>query len=73
MISGAGDWLSVAYCWKLDNISLLLDDFQNTAARRYGLAQSPSTFLVGADGRILQRWDGLALPFQLGASRSELR
>jgi hypothetical protein len=68
LASGAGDWLNMAYSWQLDGIPLLVDDSQNPAARRYGSAQTPATFLIGADGCILQRWDSLALPFQLAAS-----
>jgi peroxiredoxin len=37
-------------------------------AQQYGAGRLPVTFLISADGRILQRWDGLALPSQLAAS-----
>jgi hypothetical protein len=65
-------WLNAVYSWNLGGIPLLLDDARSTAARQYGLAQTPATFLISADGLILKRWDGLALPAQLSASLMSL-
>jgi hypothetical protein len=66
-----GDLLNMTYNWRLDALPLLVDDTAGSVARLYGIGQAPATLLIGADGRILQRWDTLALPFQLGASLSK--
>jgi peroxiredoxin len=64
----SGDLLNTSYNWKLDGAPLLVDDSTGSVARSYQVSQAPATLLIGADGRILQRWDTLAASFQLAAS-----
>lgn len=52
--------LNASYDWHL-KIPMLLDH-DGQLARQLQVSQLPTTFLVAADGRILQRWQGLTRP-----------
>ena len=43
-------------------------DATGVAARAYGVRAAPQTILIGADGRIVQRWFGAPTPAQLDAA-----
>jgi peroxiredoxin len=57
--------LNFSYDWALDAIPLLVDSDEAEAARAYGVGQLPTTFLIGPDGLVVQRWDGYASAAQL--------
>ena len=43
----------------------LLDDPDGTIAQDYGVTRVPTTFLIGQNSQVDQRWDGLAPSSQL--------
>ncbi|HUV13045.1 MAG TPA: redoxin domain-containing protein [Acidobacteriota bacterium] len=59
------------YDWELDNIPLLRDAAKGSVAHRYGVRQLPTTFLVGEDGFMADRWDSLATTAQLAMALHE--
>lgn len=59
------DLVNFTFDWELDSIPLLLDQPEDSAANRYGVRDLPTTFLVGAEGFLADRWDGLATTAQL--------
>jgi hypothetical protein len=61
---GGTDLLNYTYDWQLETIPVLADPGGKITSQ-YGVTSLPTTFLVGADGTILQRWDGLASASQL--------
>lgn len=69
LVSGAepdqDSLINYAYDQHLDSIPLLLDP-GGEAAYAYGVSALPTTFLIGADGAIRQRWDGFAASSDLG-------
>jgi hypothetical protein len=71
-LAGAGrpsrnDLVNYTYDWNLDSaIAVLRDD--GTLARRFGVEQAPTTFLVGPDGVVHERWDGFVPAARLDLS-----
>jgi len=56
--------LNTIYDWNMQSLPLLRDAGARVA-HRYGARRAPATFLIAPDGRVLRRWDGLALAQQL--------
>jgi peroxiredoxin len=56
--------INYTYNWRLDTIPVLIDP-DGITARLYGISDTPTTFLIGIDGIIQQRWDGSATAPQL--------
>jgi peroxiredoxin len=55
--------LNVTYDWNL-NVPLI-EDSDGTVARLFGVTAPPTIVIVGAQGRIVQRWVGLVPPAEL--------
>jgi len=71
-LAGAGrpsrnDLVNYTYDWNLDSVVAVLRD-DGTFARRFGVEQAPTTFLIGPDGVVLLRWDGFVPAAQLDLS-----
>jgi peroxiredoxin len=58
--------INATYDWQLQ-IPLLEDD-ANRIARALDVTEAPTTFLITADGRIAQRWDGPPPPGALAVA-----
>ncbi len=50
--------VNTTFDWRLTSIPLLMDRGSDTIARQYGVDQAPTTFLIGRNGRLVQRWNG---------------
>lgn len=62
--------VNASYDWQI-KFPLLLD--QNARlARKLKIEEIPTTFLISANGKILQRWDGLTRPAVLAISIEKL-
>lgn len=64
---GEDQLINFTYDWQLDHV-VVLDDPNSAVANAYAVTSTPTTFLIGADGTIQQRWDGLASASQLALS-----
>jgi hypothetical protein len=71
-LAGAGrpsrnDLVNYTYDWNLDPaIAILTDD--GARARRFAVDEAPTTFLIGPDGVVRERWNGFVPPAQLDLS-----
>jgi AhpC/TSA family len=64
---GRDDLVNYTYDWNLDPaIAVLADD--GTHARRFAVDEAPTTFLIGPDGVVRERWNGFVPPAQLDLS-----
>ena len=70
--SARDDLLNMAYNWQIQDLPVLMEILPLLAAGNDPLTRFPTTFLLAADGRILQRWDGLATTAQLSFAVQEL-
>lgn len=59
--------INFTYDWQLDYVPVL-DDPESMTAKSYTVMSTPTTFLIGADQIIEQRWDGFASASQLALS-----
>src|SRR5258707_4680057 len=58
------DLINFTYDWRLDSIPVLVDE-KGQVADLFGVSSVPTTFLIGSDGLIQQRWDGIAASAQI--------
>jgi hypothetical protein len=63
-LAGAGrpsrnDLVNYTYDWSLDPAVALLPD-DGAYSRRFAVERAPTTFLIGPDGVVRERWDGFA-------------
>jgi hypothetical protein len=63
--------LNALYDWRLESIGIALDD-GSTLARLYGVQRAPTTFLIGADKRVVQRWEGFVPAADLAFALNDL-
>jgi hypothetical protein len=68
-LAGAGkpsrnDLVNYTYDWNLDPAIAVLGD-DGTRARRFAVEEAPTTFLIGPDGVVRERWDGFVPAAQL--------
>ena len=65
--AGSGAVANTVYDWQLGPVALLADPGHGTADR-YGVASTPSSYLISASGTILARWSGYVLTSTAAAS-----
>jgi peroxiredoxin len=53
------DLVNLVQSWRLEDIPLMEDPL-GAAAQQLDVSQTPTTVLIGADGRLKARWDGFA-------------
>ena len=53
-----------SYDWNLGTAIAVVGD-DGTLARRFGVGQAPTTFLIGPNGVVRKRWDGFVAAAQL--------
>lgn len=74
--SGAGadrDALyNATFNWNLGDLPVIDDDQKESLTSKYGVTALPTTFLIGGDGRIVERWEGVASTPQLSRRLQEL-
>lgn len=58
------DLINFTYDWQLDGIQVLADQ-DGLVRNQYGIVNLPTTFLIGPNGVIQQRWDTVAASSQL--------
>jgi len=56
-----------------EDLIVISDDQQTGIAEKYDIKKLPSTFLIAADGTIVDKWENLALPAQLAFSIEDKR
>lgn len=64
---GTDQLINFTYDWQLDHVPVLKDP-DSMAAKSYTVMSTPTTFLIGDNRIIQQRWDGFASASQLALS-----
>jgi hypothetical protein len=65
--------INVVYDWQLDSSGVALGvDVGSQLARLYGVRRAPTTFLIGADKKIVERWEGFTSASQLAFALNDL-
>lgn len=62
--------LTFVHNWDMETIPMLIDDV--SVVQAYGVSQVPTTFVIAPDGRVLQRWDGVATTAHLALAVQSL-
>jgi peroxiredoxin len=63
---------NATFDWNLGDIPVIDDDQQESLTSKYAVTTLPTTFLVDCDGRIVERWEGLASTPQLSRRLRQL-
>jgi peroxiredoxin len=69
--AGRVELVNFIHDWGLESIPVLVDN--EDAIQHYSVSHSPVTFLIDRQGGVLQRWEGLALPYPLAQGLSSAR
>jgi peroxiredoxin len=67
-----GALYNATFDWNLGDIPVINDDQQESLTSRYAVTALPATFLIGPDGRIVERWEGVASTPQLSRRLQQL-
>jgi len=62
--------LNFVYNWDMETIPMLMDGA--AMAQAYGVSQVPTTFVIAPDGRVTQRWNGVATAAHLALALQSL-